>query len=219
MCGIVGFTGHPLGEDRLRRAVDSLHHRGPDGTGIFIDPDERVGFLPMEEHARTFSQGRQGFLSRLFHPQHRAQLESSHPLDSLKRRLDRKQTDGRPLARRIQYFWCKSVLAPYILSMLGDRPEMGHSIEGRTPFLDHPLFEKARQIPDRLKIHDGIEKHVLREAFRDDITDEICQRRKWPYSAPPWWIKKGRSLELDRLIEQYLSRISRPACKNVRHSV
>jgi len=43
MCGIVGFTGHPLGEDRLRRAVDSLHHRGPDGTGIFIDPDERVG--------------------------------------------------------------------------------------------------------------------------------------------------------------------------------
>ena len=39
MCGIVGATGHSISEQALRRAVDSLRHRGPDGSGIFLDPE------------------------------------------------------------------------------------------------------------------------------------------------------------------------------------
>ena len=43
MCGIVGFTGHTLEEDELQKAVDTLHHRGPDGSGIYIDPEIPAG--------------------------------------------------------------------------------------------------------------------------------------------------------------------------------
>ena len=43
MCGIVGFAGPALGRAQLERAVRSLHHRGPDGYGIYIDPAERAG--------------------------------------------------------------------------------------------------------------------------------------------------------------------------------
>ncbi len=31
----------------------------------------------------------------------------------------------------------KTALPDYILTLLGDRMEMAHSIEGRVPFLDH----------------------------------------------------------------------------------
>jgi len=98
------------------------------------------------------------------------------------------------------------MLATYLLTILGDRAEMGHSIEGRTPFLDHHLFEAARHIPDRFKIRNGVEKHVLREAFKNRVTEAIYARKKWPYSAPPQWIEKGRYSRLDALLEKYLSR-------------
>jgi asparagine synthase (glutamine-hydrolysing) len=73
------------------------------------------------------------------------------------------------------------MLAPYILAILGDRVEMGHSIEARTPFLDHLVFEKVREVPDQLKIRDGVEKFVLREAFKEELTEELYNRKKWPY--------------------------------------
>ena len=43
---------------------------------------------------------------------------------------------GRPLNQSL-YLWAKTVFPNYILTMLGDRMEMAHSIEGRVPFLDH----------------------------------------------------------------------------------
>jgi asparagine synthase (glutamine-hydrolysing) len=127
-------------------------------------------------------------------------------LQRLKERSDRNQVEGRPLVKKMQYAWIKNMLAPYLLTILGDRAEMGHSIEGRTPFLDHRLFEAARHIPDRFKIHNGVEKHVLREAFKERVTEAIYARKKWPYSAPPLWIEKGRYLRLDALLKKYLSR-------------
>ena len=37
----------------------------------------------------------------------------------------------------------KTVLPNFILTFLGDRMEMAHSIEGRVPFLDHHVAEVA----------------------------------------------------------------------------
>ncbi len=167
---------------------------------------EAIGFLPWQEHADSFTKGRQKFIRNLFHPGQQSRISGNHPLEWLKRRIDRTQTDERSLVRKIQYFCIKTVLAPYILTMLGDRQEMGHSVEGRTPFLDHHLFDKVRRIPDRFKIHKGVEKYVLREAFKDEITDEIYKHEKWPYCAPPLWIKKSIYPTLDQLYDRYLSR-------------
>ena len=51
-----------------------------------------------------------------------------------------------------QYIWTKGHLANNFLSCLGDRTEMAHSVEARTPFLDHVLTEYVNQIPPSLKI-------------------------------------------------------------------
>jgi asparagine synthase (glutamine-hydrolysing) len=45
MCGIVGILTprEPISEGRLRRALRSLYHRGPDGQRHWISSDRRVG--------------------------------------------------------------------------------------------------------------------------------------------------------------------------------
>ena len=165
-----------------------------------------IGFVPLHEHAELFSDLHQRILNRVFHPDRQRGLGSCHPLNSLEKRLKSSQTEDRSCARKIQYFWIKSMLATYNLTVIGDRQEMAHSIEGRPPFLDHKLFERMRWIPDDQKIHEGIEKAVLREAFKDDVTEEVYRNRKWPFSAPPLWLRKGVHPKLDRILDRYLSK-------------
>src|SRR6185437_9902396 len=76
-------------------------------------------------------------------------------------------------------------LANYILTMLGDRMEMAHSIEGRVPFLDHRVVECISRQPVNQKIRGMTEKYVLREGVRDVITDTVYRRQKHPFLSPP----------------------------------
>ena len=73
----------------------------------------------------------------------------------------------------------------FILTVLGDRMEMAHSVEGRVPFLDHRVAEFAAKLPVDFKIRETTEKYVLREATRDVITPELYARQKHPFMAPP----------------------------------
>jgi len=95
------------------------------------------------------------------------------------------QLKGRDALNQSLYLWGKSVLANYILTMLGDRMEMAHSIEGRVPFLDHHVVECICRQPVNMKIRGLTEKYVLREAVRDVITDTVYKRQKHPFLSPP----------------------------------
>jgi asparagine synthase (glutamine-hydrolysing) len=97
----------------------------------------------------------------------------------------RGQLAGRDAVNQSLYLWSKTVLPNYILTMLGDRMEMAHSIEGRVPFLDHRVVETIRSQPVSQKIRGMTEKFVLREATRDVITDTIYRRQKHPFLSPP----------------------------------
>jgi asparagine synthase (glutamine-hydrolysing) len=97
----------------------------------------------------------------------------------------RGQLQGRDALHQSLYLWSKTVMANYILTMLGDRMEMAHSIEGRVPFLDHKLVELIVSQPVSQKIRGMTEKFVLREAVRDVITDTVYRRQKHPFLSPP----------------------------------
>ena len=97
----------------------------------------------------------------------------------------RGQLIGRDALHQSLYLWSKTVMAGYILTMLGDRMEMAHSVEGRVPFLDHKLVELIVRQPVNQKIRGMTEKYVLREAVKDLITDEVYRRQKHPFLSPP----------------------------------
>ena len=88
------------------------------------------------------------------------------------------------LLQKEQYLEMKTLLPGYLLSSQGDRMSMGHSVEGRYPFLDHRLVEKAFAYPDEYKLKGFSQKHILRDAFRDVVPPSIIDRPKQPYQAP-----------------------------------
>ncbi len=59
-----------------------------------------------------------------------------------------------------------------------DRSSMMNSVEARVPFLDKAFLEFAYRIPMELKLVDGVEKWIFREAFRGDMPDYIVDRTK-----------------------------------------
>lgn len=92
---------------------------------------------------------------------------------------------GRDRLHQALYLNSKFQLPNFILTFLGDRMEMAHSIEGRVPFLDHHVAEYAAHVPIDMKIRGIREKHVLREAAKDCLINEVYNREKHPFTAPP----------------------------------
>jgi asparagine synthase (glutamine-hydrolysing) len=95
------------------------------------------------------------------------------------------QLAGRHPLHQSLYLWTKTRLPNYLLTLLGDRMEMAHSIEGRVPFLDHHLVELIRSQPVTQKIRGTSQKYVLRESMRGVITETVYHRRKHAFLSPP----------------------------------
>lgn len=99
------------------------------------------------------------------------------PYNDLLDALDvRRRLAGRDPVNQALYIWTRTVLPNVILTVLGDRMEMAHSVEGRVPFLDHRVAEYAAQIPVHHKIRGLREKYVLREAVRDCVLPGVYDR-------------------------------------------
>ena len=62
-----------------------------------------------------------------------------------------------------------------------DRMTMANSLEVRVPYADKRLVEYAYNIPAQMKLLNGREKGLLREAMRTILPDEIIDRKKSPY--------------------------------------
>ena len=104
------------------------------------------------------------------------------------------QLAGREPVNQSLYLWSKAMLPNYVLTVLGDRMEMAHSVEGRLPFLDHHVVELARDLPISQKIRGMTEKYVLREAARPVLTATVYGRHKHPFLTPPSALSPGERL-------------------------
>ena len=156
----------------------------PDGEAKPLDNVKRVlGFVP--SWIETFS-ARSAKMQELFAEEFLSTYRERPGYQALLSSIDvRGQLIGRDPVHQSLYLWSKTFLPGYILTMLGDRMEMAHSVEGRVPFLDHHLVELVRSQPVTQKIHGVTEKYVLREAVRDVITDTVYRRQKHPFLSPP----------------------------------
>lgn len=84
------------------------------------------------------------------------------------------------------YLWTKICLGNYILVGLGDKMEMASTIEGRVPFLDKRVYDAVANMPTHYKMNkESVEKYILKETFKKDITKSIYKKQKHPFVAPP----------------------------------
>ncbi|KAH8895977.1 asparagine synthase [Thozetella sp. PMI_491] len=191
-----GAFQHSLGESATTRSVN--------GSSILTwmlgqQPTQHV-FAPWvrEQPAYTELDCRDTALNSLSVDAREKILNKWHPLHSA------------------EYITTKTMLANVMLSCLGDRTEMAHSIEARPPFLDHHLSEFACGLPpsvnmafltagEKLSSQDSnpwktgravgndtlTEKWILREAGRPFVTQEVYERPKLPFFAPIAWPRDG----------------------------
>lgn len=94
-----------------------------------------------------------------------------------------KQCDGKDHLAKILYTDMKTYLPGGILVKV-DRMSMANSLEVRAPILDYKLIEFAATLPSRLKYNKGEKKYLLKEAFKQDLPDEILYRKKMGFSVP-----------------------------------
>ncbi len=65
-----------------------------------------------------------------------------------------------------------------------DRASMAHSIEARSPFLDHHLFEICNQLPNSFKISGFNRKHLLKSIYADKLPHSVTKAPKTSFEAP-----------------------------------
>jgi len=65
-----------------------------------------------------------------------------------------------------------------------DRASMAHSLELRSPFLDHEVVEFAARIPAKYKWRRGNKKWLLKRAFSETLPDKIRTREKQGFGVP-----------------------------------
>jgi asparagine synthase (glutamine-hydrolysing) len=73
---------------------------------------------------------------------------------------------------------------PGDLLLKADLASMAHSLELRSPFLDHEVVALGLALPDSLKTHGREGKVALRRAFAADLPPEVARRRKSGFGVP-----------------------------------
>jgi asparagine synthase (glutamine-hydrolysing) len=65
-----------------------------------------------------------------------------------------------------------------------DLASMAHSLELRSPLLDHEVVALGLALPSSLKVHGRVGKTALRRAFADELPGRVASRRKTGFGVP-----------------------------------
>ncbi len=90
---------------------------------------------------------------------------------------------------------------PELLLMRVDKITMSTSLEARVPFLDHELVDLTMDIPRELKVDGYKTKHLLKQALRGVIPDEIIDRKKMGFAAPAAeWLREDFGIVAESMV-------------------
>jgi asparagine synthase (glutamine-hydrolysing) len=82
-----------------------------------------------------------------------------------------------------------------------DIATMAHSLEGRSPLLDHRLMEFCASLPSHMKLRGRVKKYIFKRAVRDLLPPEIVDRPKMGFGVPldHWFRRELRDMAYDLL--------------------
>jgi asparagine synthase (glutamine-hydrolysing) len=155
-----------LGVTRLKRFLGSS---GASLPALYLSLQNRMG--PLD----------------LFTEDIRAEIATGYTQRAFERHALGAPVDGS--VRPALYLDYKTYL-PEDLLHLADRISMAHSLELRTPFVDHELVEKLFPMPDATRIGRGRPKRILREAQRERLTPAHFTAPKRGFVGPTaMWLR------------------------------
>jgi asparagine synthase (glutamine-hydrolysing) len=121
------------------------------------------------------------FKSALYHPSLRERLGAYEGAAPARGRLGGAAVAD---ARERMLYADQTLYLPDDILFKVDRMSMAHSLEARTPLLDHPLVEFAATLPYDFKVRGLVSKYILKEAIRDLVPAALLRQRKHGFSMP-----------------------------------
>ena len=91
---------------------------------------------------------------------------------------------------------------PGDLLLKADLTSMAHSLELRSPLLDHDVIELGLALPRSLKVHGRVGKVALRQAFAADLPQRLVSRGKTGFGVP---LRRWFQLDLRELARDVLA--------------
>jgi asparagine synthase (glutamine-hydrolysing) len=84
-----------------------------------------------------------------------------------------------------------------------DVASMAHSLEVRSPLLDHAFMETAAAIPTDRKLGGGAAKRIYKDALRGWLPDRVLDRPKMGFAVPlrEWFRASWRGVPGDVLLD------------------
>ncbi len=104
-----------------------------------------------------------------------------------------KEIDG---IKQLQWLDIHTFLPEEVLTKV-DRATMANSLEVRSPFLDHRIFEWIFSLSEKVYFN-GEKKHLIKNLLKKEIPNEVIEKPKQGFSAPvnKYWN--------DQIINKYL---------------
>ncbi|WNK01358.1 asparagine synthase (glutamine-hydrolyzing) [Thalassospiraceae bacterium LMO-JJ14] len=125
--------------------------------------------------------------------------DSGNIIDTVARAVTNENANADTLTKMIHAEF--RLRLPELLLMRVDKITMSTSIEARVPFLDHELVDLTMDIPRELKVDGYKTKHLLKQALRGVIPDEIIDRKKMGFAAPAAeWLREDFGTEAESMV-------------------
>jgi asparagine synthase (glutamine-hydrolysing) len=195
------FTGYPHFKKDLNLNYHSFEQENLVSKGIMNtlekEHDYVQGFAQKVGYVPEFIRVKSVFgkkVTSLFSDDYVNDFNFNFIPEKMTAKMDLKKLKSFDKANTSAYLWSKIVLSNYILRTLADGTEMAHTVEGRTPFLDHRVWEIAGGLSINEKIKGTIEKKILRDIAKPYITEEVYNKTKQPFITPPLLLKEKQFL-------------------------
>lgn len=143
---------------------------------------DTLAMEPWDRYAAWMSYFRERELPALYTSELRAALGTERAAPDLVRDIYL-SSDADSFVERLQDVDVNSYLPGDLLVKM-DIATMAHSLEVRSPFLDHQLMEFAARLPGSAKLRGVKTKRVLKDAMRPWLPDHILDRKKMGFGVP-----------------------------------
>lgn len=136
----------------------------------------------------------------LYTPEHRERVDMLATASFIRSRFE--ETDATDACNELLDVDVQTYLPGDLLVKM-DIATMAHSLEVRSPFLDHELMEFAAGLPGAWKISGKTTKKVLKDALRPWLPDHLLDRPKLGFGVPigEWLAGSLSSLPRDVLLD------------------
>jgi asparagine synthase (glutamine-hydrolysing) len=188
----------------VTRAAASALERLPDGRLTVLRRARSLARylshpLP-ERYAMSVGNFVDGARNALYTDDFRRAVGASHPWEVMNAPWH--SSDAETLVERLLDVDVQTYLPGDLLAKV-DIASMAHSLELRSPLLDHRLMETVAALPAAAKLTGGSSKHAFRDALRPWLPDDILDRPKMGFGVPiaAWFRGALRELPRDVLLD------------------